>query len=558
MLYADINNLEVCKMSHKTKRQVPENCNHVDYNNFSHNCNHNKKVNKLRQWCNNHMWVRWLLPLIGLVSLLWFLVRVIPKPSRATYPCQKFAAPLAGGFIVWIAGLLGSAFLYCRARLLLKKSRYITACILTAFSILIVWGSLSLTSDSPAEARFSPSEPVNSPIGVAKGIHPGRVVWIRDPDATSWDQRNGNWWDDKNTDQSTVNTMISRSIRQLTGHTNDSKAWDALFKHFNKMKDSGDVGYKNGEKIVIKINANQDRSFRWQSGAGLHSPQVVYSLIAQLITNAGIPGEDITIYDATIRRNIGDPIYNRIRGNPDKNFQAVRFVVGFLPTPEGRVAPVVDKDNPIRFAQSNLPTAFLPKCVTGAKYMINLALLRPHSLCGITLTAKNHYGSTYFPNNGWMPRVLHRSCSARDPMGTYNNLVDLIGHEHLGGKTFLYMLDGLYTATDNEGQVFRFESLDNDWASSILVSQDPVAIDSVGLDILSSEPRATRVTGNPDNFLHEAALANNPPSGTKYDPEGDGTVLESLGVHEHWNNPKDRKYSRNLGTGKGIELIAVQ
>ena len=47
-----------------------------------------------------------------------------------------------------------------------------------------------------------------------------------------------------------------------------------------------------------------------------------------------------------------------------------------------------------------------------------------------------------------------------------------------------------------------------------------------------------------------------PPSGFKYDPENDGTpIAESLGVHEHWNNATDRKYSRNLGTGKGIELI---
>jgi hypothetical protein len=61
--------------------------------------------------------------------------------------------------------------------------------------------------------------------------------------------------------------------------------------------------------------------------------------------------------------------------------------------------------------------------------------------------------------------------------------------------------------------------------------------------------------GNVDNYLHEAALANKPPSGVRYDPEGDGTGLDSLGVHEHWNNPADRKYSRNLGTGNGIELI---
>jgi hypothetical protein len=56
--------------------------------------------------------------------------------------------------------------------------------------------------------------------------------------------------------------------------------------------------------------------------------------------------------------------------------------------------------------------------------------------------------------------------------------------------------------------------------------------------------------------LHEAALADNPPSGTFYDPEDDGTAMASLGVHEHWNNPADKQYSRNLGIGAGIELIS--
>jgi hypothetical protein len=63
------------------------------------------------------------------------------------------------------------------------------------------------------------------------------------------------------------------------------------------------------------------------------------------------------------------------------------------------------------------------------------------------------------------------------------------------------------------------------------------------------------MVGAVDNYLHEAALADRPPSGIRYDPEGDGTPLESLGVHEHWNNPQEKQYSRNLGTGEGIELI---
>jgi hypothetical protein len=65
------------------------------------------------------------------------------------------------------------------------------------------------------------------------------------------------------------------------------------------------------------------------------------------------------------------------------------------------------------------------------------------------------------------------------------------------------------------------------------------------------------VAGTPDNYLHEAAQAGNPPSGTVYDPENDGIPLKSLGVHEHWNNSTDKQYSRNLGTGEGIELIKI-
>ena len=49
-----------------------------------------------------------------------------------------------------------------------------------------------------------------------------------------------------------------------------------------------------------------------------------------------------------------------------------------------------------------------------------------------------------------------------------------------------------------------------------------------------------------------------PPSGVFYDPDGGGTRLESLGVHEHWNNAVDRQYSRNLGMDVGVELVVPQ
>jgi uncharacterized protein (DUF362 family) len=213
--------------------------------------------------------------------------------------------------------------------------------------------------------------------------------------------------------------------------------------------------------------------------------------------------------------------------------------------------------NPIKFSKGELPVGFFARQVTEAKYMINMALLRPHGMAGVTLIGKNHFGSVHFPKDGgWSPRTLHNSVMRTQAVGSYNPLVELMGHRHLGGKTMLYLLDGLYTAEQNEGNVFKWASFGDHWASSLVASQDPVAIDSVGIDILRSEPRATQLRGNADNYLHEAAQAAKPPSGTVYNPDKSG-VLASLGVHEHWNNATDKKYSRNLGRKQGIELIVA-
>jgi len=537
--------------------QVPNSNKLVEDRCFKHNksckCS---RTDGLDPQIHKHPWLLWLLPVAGLASLIWFLVRVLPKPSRASYPCQRFAAPLAGGFVVWIAGLIGSTLAFRRARRLLHKSRYVLGVICVAAAVTIVWSAISITNDSPADAAvFEPSEPANSPIGTAKGIHPGRVVWIRSPDATGWDGSTGSWWDDNNTDQKIVDVMVSKAIQNLTGRSSDSEAWDALFKYFNKSRGLGEVSYSRPEKIAIKLNMNQDRRAEWSPDIGNPSPHVVYSLVEQLIKNAGVPGSAITLFDAS--RSIGDPIYNKIRSNPSPDFQSISFVVSPDRAGGGRIAAIADMGNPLH---TKAGTAYLPTCVTEAKYLINLALMRAHTLFGVTLCGKNHFGTIYFPNDrGWTPSPLHRYGNRRNPMGSYNCLVNLNGHEHLDGKTLLYMVDALYPARNQTGNVIRFVSFDNDWFSSIFVSQDMVAIDSVGLDFLRNEqalnPKVVDVTGNPDNYLHEGALADSPPSGTKYDPEKDGTALKSLGVHEHWNNPKDRKYSRNLKTGNGIELV---
>ena len=49
---------------------------------------------------------------LGLAALVWFLVRVVPKPSRAAYPCQRAAFPLASAFVLWLAGVVAGGALF--------------------------------------------------------------------------------------------------------------------------------------------------------------------------------------------------------------------------------------------------------------------------------------------------------------------------------------------------------------------------------------------------------------------------------------------------------------
>jgi len=144
----------------------------------------------------------------------------------------------------------------------------------------------------------------------------------------------------------------------------------------------------------------------------------------------------------------------------------------------------------------------------------------------------------------------------------YRNLVDLMGHEGIGGKTLLYLVDALYGGKDWDGTPYKWNMapFSGDWPSSLFASQDPVALDSVGFDFLLAEwPTEVSVyDGLAQDYLHEASQANSPPSGTFYDPEGDATAMASLGVHEHWNSAAGKQYTRNLGTGAGIELISSE
>ena len=537
-------------------------------------------------------WLKWIFPIGGFLSLLWFLVRVVPKPSRATYPCQRMAFPLASSFVLWICGVITGAFAWRRAREMLLRNSVCKATI--CLVIFAVASFVAIVNMPESTAKAVIDNVPNEPMGVAKGINPGRVVWVYDPNATSWgyvpndDKWNGTdvqgvgyWWESDNTDQNVVDDMMADAVVALADEANEVDAWDALFRNFNITRNSVDQGYQAGEKITIKVNmvavgSNYDSSGNQTARLGwvITSPQMILALLRQLVDVAGVAQSDITVGDTL--QYFPNHYWEHCHGE----FPNVHYMVDVDDTVGLGREPAVSSQGDVNEARvywsttaddGNTPD-YLPISYVEASYIINFACLKTHS-AGVTLCAKNHYGSLgRHPDDGdkdgyWdLHTTLPRSLTG---MGHYRPHVDLMGHSELGGKTLIHLIDGLYSGRWWQGRPHPWDMMPfkGDWPNSLFASQDPVAIDSVGLDFwLEEQPIvvnqgiwAIDYEGATEDYLHEAAEANDPCSGTFYDPDNDGNVvrLDSLGTHEHWNNSIDKRYSRNLGTGDGIELIRV-
>jgi hypothetical protein len=422
--------------------------------------------------------------------------------------------------------------------------------------------ALATTSTAALPAAWAPAEGPNQPLGEGRGIFPGRVVWMHNPEAAKWDgnTEHGGWYEDKFTDPVLADQMLSQALRLQTGAASDADAWTAIFQHYNKTHGRSSAGYQAGEKIVLKLNLNCSQRASDPAAGVYNTPQITKALLRQLVQQAGIPQTDIILCDAS--RLASDAIVDYCRAE----FPHIRFED--RDGSDERLQARPDTNVALHFGDPRTPQSgetYLPASITAATYLINAAVLKGHSLAAVTLCAKNHFGSVYRenpgaddPHHGWNPSHLHDAILVTSrPMGTYNPLVDLMGHPHFGGKTILYLIDGLYASLHQNVAPAMWESapFNGRWPASLFMSQDPVAIDSVAVDFFAAEPTAKQMTGAIDNYLHEAALANDPPSKTRYAPDGSQATLASLGVHEHWNNPQQRQYSRNLGRDRGIELI---
>ena len=262
---------------------------------------------------------------LGVASSVWFLARVIPKPSRAGYPCMKAAAPIMSGFVIYLITLSGSALFFKKAYTKFKTARYKSAIIASLVCLMLVAAYSINDSKKLFASTAATITPItwdtvlpdgkNNPMGSGIGIFPGRVVWAWSPNATvatCTQSITDAFFMPKNNNQDTINKMADNSIKQLSGQPSIKAAWDTIFKYFNYAKTGVASGYTSGQTIFIKVNNGQagwaikgsdlseigeSSTMTGKSNIAIAetTPSTVFALVRQLVDSCGIPQNKIYI-----------------------------------------------------------------------------------------------------------------------------------------------------------------------------------------------------------------------------------------------------------------------
>lgn len=235
-------------------------------------------------------------------------------------------------------------------------------------------------------------------------------------------------WDGEALVPEAIRQMLDASITELTGLHDAGEAWAALFDP--------------SERIAIKVNAFRN-SIIWT-----HVPLVM--AVTECLQEMGVPDEQIVIFDYYTREldTAGFPVNPDGPGvrcyGTDRNYTAGWQLVG----------------RDVR----------LSDVLLSCDALINMPVLKSHMISGITFAMKNHYGTFDKPQNFHEPRI-GRAIAELNALPPIKDRTRLIIGDVLTA-CLRYANSWPYWESDFTGD-------------SILMSFDPVAHDTVGLQMFS-------------------------------------------------------------------------
>jgi uncharacterized protein (DUF362 family) len=249
--------------------------------------------------------------------------------------------------------------------------------------------------------------------------------------------------------------MLDRSLQSVYGTDTPLAAWKKVVRP--------------GEVVGLKVNG--------LSGVGMTTSVLLVESICERLREAAIPPENIVIWDRlnTDLESAGFRInsrQDRIRtiGNDTLGYEDELAVFGAV--------------------GSRLAKTLTQVCDA----VINLPVLKDHGIAGVTIALKNMFGAIHNPNKYHI--------NAGDPYVADVNMLPPIRQ-----KVRLHICDAT-TAQYEGGPSFKPQ-----WTwpfNGLIVSSDPVALDSVGWQILERKRNekgmeSLRALGRAPNYIATAA-----------------------------------------------------
>jgi len=236
-------------------------------------------------------------------------------------------------------------------------------------------------------------------------------------------------WDGDALVPEAIQQMLDASITELTGLDDATEAWASLFDP--------------GERIAIKVNAFRN-SIIWT-----HVPLVM--AVTECLQEAGVPAEQIVIFDYYTREldNAGFPVNEDGPGvrcyGTDSDYTGGWQIVG--------------------------TDVQLSDVLLNCDALINMPVLKSHMHAGISFAMKNHYGTIREPSNFHRGERINRGLAELNLLPPIKDRTRLIVGDVLTA-CLRHTTSFPYWETDFTGD-------------SILMSFDPVAHDTVGLEMFS-------------------------------------------------------------------------
>ncbi len=254
-------------------------------------------------------------------------------------------------------------------------------------------------------------------------------------------------------DDKVVAVMLDKGLCRMTGEKSAAAAWKSLMPGFDRK-----------QKVTLKLNMN-NASFDPQITTNrMDTTMPLVNAILDGLVGLDLDEGNITLLDA---KRWFHPVIMKARCR----YNRVRWV-------DSKSADIWDMSESVKFTRDDPApggTFWMPRDYTGADHIINLCLMKNHG-CGITGAMKSHFGA--IPS----PKCLH------DGLGDKSHIADVCATPSIRNKVRVNIADALFA--NWHGNVWcprPWNTFPEPSPNSLILSKDPVAIDSVMLGHIIEE-----------------------------------------------------------------------